>query len=117
MNVYLVDELTWLYQFGDKSLKASTLKELEVLVNLYGLKWNVLDEKLALESLKLDKNNETGFLNVYYLEDYWYYRGSNLKSKSLKVLKKKVLKNNLTWKETDKDLAYKNWKLDLRKYE
>ena len=117
MNVYLLDDMSWEYQFGDKSLKASTLKELELLVSLYGLKWNVLDDNLAEKSREIDKNNVTGFLNVYRKGDYWYYRGSDLKSKSLKTLKKKVLGENLEWKETDKDLAYKNWKLDLRRFQ
>lgn len=117
MNVYQLDDMSWEYQFGEKTLKAPTLKELEVLVNLYGLNWRVLDEELANQSLEIDKNNTTGFLNVYKNDDYWYYRGSDLKSHSLEVLKKKVLKSNLEWKETDKDLAYKNWKLDLRKFQ
>lgn len=116
MNVYLTDDLTWIYQFGDKTLKETTLNELKVLVNLYSLKWKVLDKKLALKSLKIDENNKTGFLNVYFWNDYWHYRGSDLKSKSLQTLKKNVLKNNLKWEETDKQLAYKTWKLDLRKY-
>lgn len=116
MNVYQLEDMSWEYQFGEKSLKASTLKELEVLVSLYGLKWNVLDDDLANKSLEEDKNNVTGFLNVYRKDDMWYYRGSNLKSHSLAVLKKNVLKQNLEWRETDKDLAYKNWKLDLRKF-
>lgn len=117
MNVYQLDDMSWEYQFGEKTLKAPTLNELEVLVNLYGLKWRVLDEELANQSLEIDKNNTTGFLNVYKNDDYWYYRGSDLKSHSLEVLKKKVLKSNLEWKETDNDLAYKNWKLDLRKFQ
>ena len=117
MNVYQLDDMSWEYQFGDKSLKAGTLKELELLVNLYGLKWKVLDEKLSKISIREDRANYTGFLNVYYKNDLWHYRGSTLKSQSLKVLKKKVLENNLEWRETDKDLAYKNWKLDMRKFE
>ena len=116
MNVYQLDDMSWEYQFGKKSLKAPTLKELELLVNLYGLKWNVLDKDLAEKSLEADKNNITGFLNVYKKDDMWYYRGSDLKSHSLEVLKKKVLKANLEWKETDSDLAYKNMKLDMRKF-
>ena len=55
MNVYQLDDMSWEYQFGEKSLKAATLKELEVLVGLYGLKWNVLDENLAHESHKIVK--------------------------------------------------------------
>lgn len=116
MNVYLLDDMSWEYQFADKSLKASTLKELELLVNLYGLKWNVLDENLANESIEIDKNNVTGFLNVYFKDGNWYYRGSDLRATSLQVLKKKVLANGLEWKETDKELAYKTWKLDLRRF-
>ena len=116
MNVYQLDDMSWEYQFGDKSLKAQTLKELEVLVSLYGLKWRILDKDLVEKSLEIDKNNGTGFLNVYKKDNYWYYKGSNLKSHSLEVLKKKVLSENLEWKETDRELAYKNWKLDLRKF-
>ena len=51
MNVYQLDDMSWEYQFGDKSIKAQTLKELEVLVSLYGLKWRVLDNNLAEKSL------------------------------------------------------------------
>ena len=116
MNVYLLDDMSWEYQFADKSLKADTLDELEILVSLYGLKWNILDENLAQRSLEIDKNNKTGFLNVYRKGDEWYYRGSDLKSRSLKTLKKRVLENSLVWKETDKVLAEKNWKLDLRRF-
>lgn len=116
MNVYLLDDMSWEYQFADKSLKANTLDELEILVSLYGLKWNILDENLAQRSLEIDKNNKTGFLNVYRKGDEWYYRGSNLKSRSLKTLKKRVLEKGLVWKETDKVLAEKNWKLDLRRF-
>ena len=116
MNVYLLDDMSWEYQFDGKSLKAPTLKELEVLVSLYGLKWSKLDDELANKSLKIDKNNNTGFLNVYRKDDFWHYRGSDIKSHSLEVLKKKVLANDLEWRETDKDLAYKNWKLDSRKF-
>jgi hypothetical protein len=117
MNVYLLDDMSWEYQFGDRSLKAATLKELELLVNLYGLKWNILDENLANKSKEIDKNNVTGFLNVYFKDGAWYYRGSDLRATSLQVLKKKVLANDLEWKETDSDLAYKTWKLDLRRFE
>ena len=116
MNVYLLDDMSWEYQFADKSLKATTLDELEILVSLYGLKWNILDENLAQRSLEIDKNNKTGFLNVYRKGDEWYYRGSDLKSRSLKTLKKRVLEKRLVWKETDKVLAEKNWKLDLRRF-
>lgn len=116
MNVYQLDDMSWEYQFGEKSLKANTLKDLELLVNLYGLKWKVLDENLSKKSLKEDEANYTGYLNVYHKDDMWHYRGSGLKSQSLQVLKKKVLAEGLEWKETDEDLAYKNWKLDLRKF-
>ena len=116
MNVYLLDDMSWEYQFADKSLKANTLDELEILVSLYGLKWNILDENLAQRSLEIDKNNKTGFLNVYRKGDEWYYRGSDLKSRSLKTLKKRVLEKGLVWKETDKVLTEKNWKLDLRRF-
>lgn len=116
MNVYQLDDMSWEYQFGEKSLKAPTLKELEVLVSLYGLKWKVLDRELADKSLEADRNNVTGFLNVYKKGDLWYYRESALKSHSLEVLKKKVLAENLEWRETDSDLAYKNMKLDSRKF-
>ena len=116
MNVYLLDDMSWEYQFADKSLKANTLDELEILVSLYWLKWNILDENLAQRSLEIDKNNKTGFLNVYRKGDEWYYRGSDLKSRSLKTLKKRVLEKGLVWKETDKVLAEKNWKLDLRRF-
>lgn len=116
MNVYQMDDKSWEYQFGERSLKANTLKELELLVNLYGLKWNILDDELAKRSVEADKNNVTGFLNVYKDGDYWCYRGTDLKSHSLEVLRKKALKENLEWRETDKELAYKNMKLDSRKF-
>lgn len=116
MNVYQLDDMSWEYQFGEKSLKAATLKELEVLVSLYGLKWNVLDEDLASKSLESDKNNMTGFLNVYRKDDMWHYRGSDLKSHSLEVLMKKAQREGLEWRETDSELAYKNMKLDSRKF-
>ena len=41
---------------------------------------------------------------------------SDLKSHSLEVLRKKAMDENLEWKETDRDLAYKNMKLDSRKF-
>ena len=116
MNVYLLDDMSWEYQFADKSLKANTLDELEILVSLYGLKWNILDENLAQRSLEIDKNNKTGFLNVYRKGDAWHYRGSDLKSRSLMTLKKRVLEKGLVWKETDRQLAEKTWKLDLRRF-
>ena len=115
MNVYLMEDNSWLYHYGDKKLTANTLKELELLVNLYGLKWHILDKDLAEKSLKFDENNRTGFLNVYRDGDFWCYRGSELKSRSLQTLKKKVLADDLKWQETDADLAYKNMKLDSRR--
>lgn len=115
MNVYLLDDNSWQYQYADKKLTANTLEDLEVLVSLYGLKWHILDNDLAEKSLKFDENNHTGFLNVYKNGENWCYRGSDLKSRSLQTLKKKVLAKGLEWRETDNDLAYKNWKLDLRK--
>ena len=116
MNVYQLDDMSWEYQFGDKSFKAPTLGELEVLVSLYGLKWNVLDGDLANKSIEADKNNRTGFLNVYKKDEMWHYRGSDLKSHSLEVLKKRAILENLEWKEIDRELAYKNMKLDSRKF-
>ena len=116
MNVYLMDDMSWKYVFGEKSHTASNLKDLEFLVRMHGLKWGVLDGDLAEKSLIEDKNNITGFLNVYKKGDYWHYRGSDIKSHSLEVLKRKVLNEGLEWRETDKELAYKNWKLDARKF-
>lgn len=116
MNVYQLDDMSWEYLFDGKSLKAPTLKELEVLVSLHGLKWGRLDDELAERSLEADKNNSTGFLNVYFKDGFWYYRGSDLKSHSLEVLKRKVLAEGLEWREIDSDLAYKNMKLDSRRF-
>ena len=116
MNVYMLDDMSWEYQFDGKSLKAPTLKELEVLVSLYGLKWSRLDEELANRSLEIDKNNNTGFLNVYLKDNHWHYRGSDLSSQSLEVLKKKVINEGLEWRELDHELAYKNMKLDSRRF-
>ena len=116
MNVYMLDDLSWEYQFGERTLKATSLKELELLVNLYGLKWRVLDKDLADKSLEADRANHTGFLNVYFKDGFWHYRGSDLKSHSLEVLKRRAEGEGLEWKETDKELAYKNLKLDMRKF-
>lgn len=116
VNVYQMDDLSWEYIFGEKSHTADNLKDLEFLVRMHGLKWGVLDKDLAKKSLEEDEANFTGFLKVYKQGDYWHYRGSDLKSQSLQTLKRKVLDEGLEWKETDKDLAYKNWKLDLRKF-
>ena len=116
MNVYQLDDKSWEYQFGERSLKANTLKELEVLVSLYGLKWNVLDKDLASQSVKADKLNQTGFLNVYINNGRWYYRGTDLSSSSLEVLKKKVINEGLEWKVTDEALANKSFNMDLKKF-
>ena len=117
LNVYQMDDMSWKYIFGEKSHKASNLKDLEFLVRMHGLKWSILDKELALKSIEEDKAvNYTGFLNVYRKDGLWYYRGSDLKSHSLQTLKKKAEKEGLTWREVDGDLAYKNWKLDLRKF-
>jgi len=120
MNVYQLDDMSWEYQFGEKSLNANTLKELEVLVSLYGLKWSRLDDKLASESVKRDKLNQTGFLNVYIKPTskgyVWCYRGSDLTSASLEVLKKKVLKEGLEWKVVDAELANESFSTDLKKF-
>ena len=117
LNVYQMEDMSWKYVFGEKSHSASNLKDLEFLVRMHGLKWSILDKDLALKSVEEDKAiNYTGFLNVYRKDDLWYYRGSELKSQSLQTLKKKVEKEGLTWREVDRDLAYRNWKLDLRKF-
>ena len=116
MNVYQMDDMSWKYVFGEKSHTADNLKDLEFLVRMHGLKWSVLDNDLAKKSLEEDRNNFTGFQKVYKKGDFWHYRGSELKSPSLQTLKKKVEKEGLEWRETDKELAQKNWKLDLRKF-
>ena len=116
LNVYQMDDMSWKYVFGEKSHAADNLKDLEFLVRMHGLKWAILDRDLAQKSLEEDKNNFSGFLNVYKKGDFWYYRGCDLKSHSLQTLKKNVLKAGLEWRETDKNLAYKNWKLDERKF-
>jgi hypothetical protein len=121
MNVYQLEDMSWEYQFQEKSLKASTLKELEVLVNLYGLKWKVLDRDLAAKSVEADKLNQTGYLNVYIKPSpggfLWCYRGSDLSSASLEVLKKKVLKEGLEWKVTDSKKANESFSMDLKKFD
>lgn len=116
MNVYQMDDMSWKYVFGEKSHTADNLKDLEFLVRMHGLKWSVLDNDLARKSLEEDRNNFTGFFNVYRKGDFWYYRGSELRSPSLKTLKKKVEKEGLQWRQTDEELAYKNLKLDSRKF-
>ena len=116
LNVYQMDDMSWKYVFGEKSHEAPNLRDLEFLVRMHGLKWSILDEDLARKSLEEDKANYTGFLNVYKKGEFWYYRGSDIKSHSLQTLKKNVERANLEWKETDPNLAAKNWKLDLRKF-
>ncbi len=120
MNVYQLDDMSWEYQFGEKSLKANTLKELEVLVSLYGLKWSKIDKDLANKSIKRDKLNQTGFLNVYIKPTptgyVWCYRGSDLTSSSIEVLKKKIISHGLEWKVTDEELANRSFGLDLKKF-
>ena len=116
MIVYLMDDLSWKYVFGEKSHTASNLKDLEFLVRMHGLKWTILDKELAQKSLEEDRANYTGFLNVYKKGDFWHYRGTDLKSHSLQTLKKRVIDEGLEWRETDAELASKNWKLDMRKF-
>lgn len=116
LNVYQMDDMSWKYVFGEKSHEAPNLRDLEFLVRMHGLKWSILDEDLARKSLEEDKANYTGFLNVYKKGEFWYYRGSDIKSHSLQTLKKNVERANLEWKETDPNLAAKNWKLDLKKF-
>lgn len=120
LNVYQLDDMSWKYVFGEKSHTASTLKDLEFLVRMHGLKWAVLDDGLARKSIEADKLNQTGYLNVYIRPSIngslWCYRGSDLSSTSLEVLKKKVLKEGLEWKVTDEDLANRSFSLDLKKY-
>ena len=94
LNVSKLENGLWEYRLGDKVHTDYSLKNLEFIVRMHGLKWGVLDEKLAGESLKEDELVNTGFLNVYISNDYngkrWCYRGSDLKSKDLLILKKKV---------------------------
>lgn len=90
MNVYQMDDMSWKYVYGEKSHAAENLKDLEFLVRMHGLKWSVLDKDLARKSLKEDEANITGFLHVYRKDEFWYYRGSDLKSHSLQTLKKNV---------------------------
>ena len=120
MNVYQQDDMSWKYVHGDKSHVGSNLKELEFLVRMHGLKWGILDKDLAKKAIEADKLNRTGFLNVYIRPaptgNLWCYRGSDLTSTSLEVLKKKVLNEGLEWKVTDDDLANKSFNLDLKKF-
>ncbi len=112
LNVNKLDSGEWEYRLGDKIHTDYSLKNLEFIVRMHGLRWCVLDEKLASNSLMEDKLSDTGFLNVYieknYNEDKWCYRGYDFKSKDLFILKKKVLDNNLEWKITDENLANKS---------
>ncbi len=114
LNVTRLDSGEWEYRLGDKSHRDYSLKNLEFIVRMHGLKWGVLDEKLAGESLKEDELVETGFLNVYikreFDEDKWCYRQSSLQSKDLLILEKKVKKEGLEWKITNHELAEKSLK-------
>ncbi|MBR0270997.1 MAG: hypothetical protein IJQ68_03275 [Methanobrevibacter sp.] len=114
LNVSRLDSGEWEYRLGDKSHRDYSLKNLEFIVRMHGLKWGVLDEKLARQSLKEDELVETGFLNVYIKKDYngekWCYRGSSIQSKDLNILEKKVEKERLEWKVTDSELAEKSLK-------
>ena len=116
LNVSRLDNGLWEYRLGDKVHTDYSLKNLEFIVRMHGLKWGVLDEKLANESLKEDELVNTGFLNVYiskkYGENKWCYRNSDLKSKDLLILKKKVLYNGLEWKVTNQEWAEKSLKIN-----
>lgn len=108
LNVTRLEDGQWEYAYGDKVHRDYSLKNLEFIVRMHGLKWGVLDDELALKSLKEDELVNTGFLNVYISNDRWCYRGSDLKSRDLLTLKKRVLENGLEWKVTDNDLAEKS---------
>lgn len=116
LNVSKLDDGLWEYRLGDKVHTDYSLKNLEFIVRMHGLKWGVLDERLANESLKEDELVNTGFLNVYISNDYngerWCYRGTDLKSKDLLILKKKVLENGLEWKVTNREWADKSLKVN-----
>lgn len=116
LNVSRLDDGLWEYRFGDRVHTDYSLKNLEFIVRMHGLKWGVLDEKLASQSLKEDELVNTGFLNVYISEEYggnrWCYRGSDLKSQDLLILKKKVLGNGLEWKVTNREWADKSLKIN-----
>ena len=122
LNVTKLDSGEWEYAYGDKIHRDYSLKNLEFIVRMHGLKWGVLDEKLAKKSLREDELVNTGFLNVYISKDYtgekWCYRGSDLSSKDLLVLKRKVLNDGLEWKVTNSEWADKSLKKnsdDLKK--
>lgn len=65
LNVNKLDSGEWEYRLGDKIHTDYSLKNLEFIVRMHGLRWCVLDEKLASNSLMEDKLSDTGFLNVY----------------------------------------------------
>ena len=104
-----LDSGEWEYRLGDKVHRDYSLKNLEFIVRMHGLKWGVLDKDLANKSLKEDELVNTGFLNVYISKDIngekWCYRGSELKSKDLLILRKKVLAEGLEWKITNQEYA------------
>lgn len=108
LNVTRLEDGQWEYAYGDKVHRDYSLKNLEFIVRMHGLKWGVLDDELAAKSLKEDELVNTGFLNVYISKDRWCYRGSDLKSRDLLVLKKRVLENDLEWRITDNALAQKS---------
>lgn len=108
LNVTRLEDGQWEYAYGDKVHRDYSLKNLEFIVRMHGLKWGILDDELAKKSLKEDELVNTGFLNVYISNDRWCYRGSDLCSRDLLTLKKKSLENNLEWKIIDNDLAQKS---------
>lgn len=108
LNVVRLEDGQWEYAYGDKVHRDYSLKNLEFIVRMHGLKWGVLDDELALKSLKEDELVNTGFLNVYISKGKWCYRGSDLESRDLLTLKKRVLKKDLEWKIIDNDLAEKS---------
>lgn len=110
LNVTRLEDGQWEYAYGDKVHRDYSLKNLEFIVRMHGLKWGVLDDELASKSLKEDELANTGFLNVYISNDRWCYRGSDLKSRDLLTLEKRVLENGLEWKVTDRNLAEKSLK-------
>ena len=120
LNVSKLENGLWKYQFEDKVHTDYSLKNLEFIVRMHGLKWAMLDDELAQKSLASDENVLTGFLNVYIESDYngdkWCYRGHSLKSRDLNTLKKQVLANGLEWKITDKNLALKSIEKNKNKY-
>lgn len=116
LNVSRLDNGLWEYRLGEKVHTDYSLKNLEFIVRMHGLKWGVLDEKLADESLKEDELVNTGFLNVYISKEYgtgkWCYRNTDLKSKDLLILRKKVLNSGLEWKVTNQEWADKSLKIN-----